>query len=434
MNPNILNINSSPKASLSNTGTTLFSPRSKVLRLRTEMPYSCAAQSREKTGLRRLNITYYSKRLIFFLLLIFVFSHVWVVCAEDTKGYLSVTGPCDFKFPEDHASHQGYRTEWWYYTGNLQSATGNRYGFQLTFFRRRIIPLKSEKKWPTPASAWRTGQIYLAHAAISDLDGKRHFYDQRMGRGVLGIAGESRDKGIVRIFLKKWSAQISPKAHHLKVTSDKFSFDLNLTPVKPPVFHGKEGYSQKGSTPERASCYYSLTRLETKGQMTIFDKTFAVSGLSWMDHEFSTASLEPGLVGWDWFSLQLSDNTEIMIYLLRQKDGKLNAASSGTYIRLNGKTRHLSRQDIDVTVTDTWNSPKSKAIYPARWRLKIPLLSLDLNIVPNMADQEMRTNESTGVTYWEGSVSVRGFKKNRRINGQGYVELTGYAKAFDALF
>jgi predicted secreted hydrolase len=394
------------------------------------MPYSCAAQSREKTGLRRLNITYYSKRLMLFLLLFFAFSHVWVVYAEDTTGYLSVTGPCDFEFPDDHASHPGYRTEWWYYTGNLQSAVGNRYGFQLTFFRRQIIPLESEKKWPTPASAWRANQIYLAHAALSDLDGKRHFYVQRMGRGVLGIAGELRDNDIVRIFLNKWSTQIGPKVHHLRVTSERFDFDLDLSPVKPPVFHGNDGYSQKGSTPERASCYYSLTRLETKGQVTLAGKTFSVSGLSWMDHEFSTASLEPGLVGWDWFSLQLSDNTEIMIYLLRQKDGKLNLASSGTYIRSNGKTTHLSRNDIEVTATDTWNSPNSGAVYPARWQLRLPSLSMDLIIVPNLADQEMRTHESTGMTYWEGSVSVQGFENGRRISGKGYVELTGYAKAF----
>ncbi|MGD2028914.1 MAG: lipocalin-like domain-containing protein [Desulfobacterales bacterium] len=351
--------------------------------------------------------------------------------AEDTQGYLSVTGPCELELPEDHASHPDYRTEWWYYTGNLKSATGNRYGFQLTFFRRRIIPLDSENKWPTPASAWRTGQIYLAHAALSDLDGKQHFYAQDMGRGVLGIAGEFRDNDAVRIFLKKWSSRIGPNVHQLKAISDPFSFDLNLTAVKPAVLHGKNGYSQKGSTPERASCYYSLTRLETEGQVTLFKKTFAVSGLSWMDHEFSTASLEPGLVGWDWFSLQLSDNTEIMVYLLRQKDGTYNPASSGTYVRSSGKTRHLFRDDIQVTVTDTWKSPDSGTVYPAQWRLRTASPDMDLKIVPNLADQEMRTRESTGVTYWEGSVSVRGTKKGRQIDGSGYVELTGYAEAFN---
>jgi predicted secreted hydrolase len=183
--------------------------------------------------------------------------------------------------------------------------------------------------------------------------------------------------------------------------------------------------------PESASCYYSLTRLETRGRVTLAEKTVAVSGLSWMDHEFSTAPLEPGLVGWDWFGLQLSDHTEIMIYLLRQKDGKFDPASSGTVIRSDGKTEHLSTHEIEVTVTDTWSSPNSKAEYPARWRLRIPSPAMDLMIAPNLADQEMRTKESTGVTYWEGSVSVQGVKEGRQIDGQGYVELTGYAKPFD---
>jgi predicted secreted hydrolase len=379
-----------------------------------------------------MKIMCYIKKSILFFLFIFVFAHAWAL-AEDPKGYLSITGPCDLAFPRDHASHPGYRTEWWYFTGNLQSPTGNRYGFQLTFFRRRIIPMGSENKWPKPASAWRASQIYLAHAAVSDIDGKHHFHDQCTGRGVLGIAGESRDHDAVRIFVKKWSAIIGPEALHLKVISGKFSFDLDLTPLKPVAVHGDRGYSRKGSTPERASCYYSWTRIETKGQMTLTGKTFAVSGLSWMDHEFSTAPLEPGIVGWDWFGLQLSDNTEIMIYLLRQKDGRWNPASSGTYVRADGKTMHLSIRDIEATVTGTWKSPGSGAVYPARWQLRILSPAMDLFIAPNLADQEMRTREGIGVTYWEGSVSVGGSEKGRRMTGQGYMELTGYAKPFEAL-
>ncbi|MGA7145612.1 MAG: lipocalin-like domain-containing protein [Desulfobacterales bacterium] len=373
----------------------------------------------------------YSKKSILFLLFFLAFTHAWGF-AEDPKGYLSVTDSCDLEFPRDHGSHPGYRTEWWYYTGNLQSSAGNRYGFQLTFFRRRINPMGSEKKWPKPASAWRTSQIYLAHAALLDIDGKHHYYDQCMGRGVLGIAGVSRDHNDVRIFVKKWTARISPKALHLKAIAEKFSFDLDLTPVKPVVLHGNRGYSRKGSTPERASCYYSLTRLETKGQVTLAGKTFSVRGLSWMDHEFSTAQLEPGIIGWDWFGLQLSDNTEIMIYLLRQKDGRWHPASSGTYVRSDGTTRHLSIHDIEPMVLDTWKSPNSGAVYPARWRLRILSPAMDLSVIPNLADQEMRTRESTGVTYWEGSVSVRGNKNGRRVDGQGYMELTGYAGPFEA--
>jgi predicted secreted hydrolase len=378
-----------------------------------------------------MNAMHCKKRLILFILFFLVFTHI-LVFAEDPKGYLSVTGPCDLEFPKDHASHPGYRTEWWYYTGNLQSAAGNRYGFQLTFFRRRITPMGSEKKWPRPASAWRTSQIYLAHAALSDLGGKHHFYDQRMGRGALGIAGVTRDHDTVRIFVNKWSARIGPKVHHLKVISGKFSFDLDLAPLKPAAAHGNRGYSRKGSTPDRASCYYSLTRLETKGEVTLAGKKFAVKGLSWMDHEFSTAPLEPGLVGWDWFGLQLSDNTEIMIYLLRQKHGGWNSASSGTYVRSDGKTMHLSLHEFEATITDTWKSPNTGAVYPVRWRLRILTPDMNLFIAPNLEDQEMRTREGTGLIYWEGSVSVRGVKNGRRVNGQGYMELTGYAKPFDA--
>ncbi len=354
------------------------------------------------------------------------------VLAEDPKGYLSVSGPCNLEFPKDHGSHPGYRTEWWYFTGNLQSSAGNRYGFQLTFFRRRIDPMASEKKWPKPASAWRTSQIYLAHAALSDLDGNRHYYDQCMGRGVLGIAGVSRDRDALGILVEKWSARIRPRTIRLKAIAEKFSFDLDLTPLKPVAAHGNRGYSRKGSTPERASCYYSLTRLETNGQVTLAGKTFAVKGLSWMDHEFSTAALEPGIVGWDWFGLQLSDNTEIMIYLLRQKDGRWHPASSGTYVRSDGTTLHLSIHDIDAMVLDTWKSPNSGAVYPVRWRLRILSPAMDLYVSPNLANQEMRTQESTGVTYWEGSVSVRGHKNGRGVGGQGYMELTGYAKPFEA--
>ncbi|MCG6974225.1 MAG: carotenoid 1,2-hydratase [Desulfobacterales bacterium] len=378
-----------------------------------------------------MNMMCYTKKSIFFFLCIFTFTHAWGF-AEDSKGYLSVTGPCHLEFPKDHGSHPGYRTEWWYFTGNLQSSAGNRYGFQLTFFRRRINPIGSEKKWPKPASAWRTSQIYLAHAALSDLNGKRHYYDQCMGRGGLGIAGVSRDHDSARIFVEKWSARISPKAIRLKAVAEKFSFHLDLTPLKPLAVHGNKGYSRKGSTPERASCYYSLTRLETNGQVMLAGKTFAVKGLSWMDHEFSTSPLEPGIIGWDWFGLQLSDNTEIMIYLLRQKDGRWHPASSGTYVRSDGTTRHLSVHDIESMVLDTWKSPNSGAVYPARWRIRILSPAMDLYVSSNLADQEMRTRESTGVNYWEGSVSVRGNKNGRRVDGQGYMELTGYAKPFEA--
>ena len=191
--------------------------------------------------------------------------------------------------------------------------------------------------------------------------------------------------------------------------------------------HGDRGYSRKGDTPERASCYYSFSRLQTRGKIKYNDQEFAVSGLSWMDHEFSTAELQPGIEGWDWFSLQLDNGSDLMLYLLRQADGHLNPASSGTLVDKNGNTHHLSLDAFKIETLDTWQSPHSAGRYPSRWRLTVDIDDLQVFIESNLADQEMRTPGSTGVTYWEGSVSVGGQARGRPVKGKGYVELTGYA-------
>jgi predicted secreted hydrolase len=261
----------------------------------------------------------------------------------DQSDFLSVTGPCNLVFPKDHGLHSGYRTEWWYYTGNLEAETGNRYGFQLTFFRSQINTPADEKGWPRPPSAWRTRQIYLGHAAITDIFNKRHMQSELMARGILGMAGVSQEEMDTLIFIKNWSAKIEADRHLLKTATDDFSYQLALKPAKPPVLHGEAGYSRKGSTPERASCYYSFPRLKTEGALTVGEKTVAVQGLSWMDHEFSTAPLEPGIIGWDWFSLQLSNQTEVMLFLLRNEKGGFNPASSGTFIDASGKPHHLKK-------------------------------------------------------------------------------------------
>ena len=368
-----------------------------------------------------------------FVTLLSLFCPMDKIKAADKDGYLSVTGPCNLTFPEDHSSHPGFRTEWWYYTGNLTSQTGNHYGFQLTFFRSQISPPGADHNWPAPASKWRTQQIYLAHAAVSDLSAGRHLAVEEVARGALGLAGVSRDESsIITVHLKNWVTKIKPGLHVLKASAESFSLGLNLTPEKNVVLHGDAGYSRKGGSPDSASCYYSFTRLKTKGDLTIDGKTVMVEGFSWMDHEFSTAPLEPGIKGWDWFSLQFSDNTEIMIYVLRQKDGTYNAASSGTFVDPSGKSRHLTREEFKIDVLDTWKSPDSGGIYPSRWRLKIIPLSMEVSITSNLADQEMQTTASTGVTYWEGSVSLTGTVKGKKVDGMGYVELTGYARDFDA--
>jgi predicted secreted hydrolase len=355
-----------------------------------------------------------------------------MVKAAEPTGYLSVTGPCNLDFPGDHGPHPGYRTEWWYYTGNLQAETGEKYGFQLTFFRSQISPSDERQKWPQPTSAWRTQQVYLAHSAISNITGKQHLQAELISRGALNMAGAKQIEDTTTLFLKNWSADIGPDQHLLTVNSDGFSYELALTPEKPPVLHGIAGYSLKGSTAERASCYYSFTRLNAQGKLSIGENIVAVKGSAWMDHEYSTALLEPGLQGWDWFSLQLSDKTEVMAFVLRKEKGGIGPASSATVIGNQGQNRHISNDEFVVTVRNTWKSPHTKAVYPAGWRLQIFPYALDLTITPNLADQEMQSSLSTGVIYWEGSVSIEGTRAGQPVVGQGYVELTGYAQPFDA--
>ena len=373
----------------------------------------------------------FTLRVLFCLLSVGLFS-ITQRPGEAASDYYTVNGPCNLEFPKDHGPHPGYRTEWWYYTGNLASVSGKHFGFQLTFFRTQISPPGATAKWPRSPSAWRTQQIYLAHSAVTDISGKKHLHAETVSREALKMAGALQTSESTTLFLKDWSARIEPGRHLLKVNTDEFSFDLTLTPSKPPVKHGQAGYSLKGSSPQRASCYYSYTRLESEGRLKLDGKVASVKGLSWMDHEFSTAPLEPGLEGWDWFSLQFSDQTEFMGFLLRMEEGDVSQASSGTFVDREGQSRHLAKRDFVVTVLDSWKSPHSKAVYPSRWRLQVFPLSLDVTIVSNLPDQEMRTLNSTGVTYWEGSVSLRGTKENRPLSGRGYVELTGYARSFDA--
>jgi predicted secreted hydrolase len=374
------------------------------------------------------------KKIAFLFLCLLLLKTVAAHCvvAADQADFLSVTGPCNLVFPKDHGSHPGYRTEWWYYTGNLEAETANRYGFQLTFFRSQINAPGDEKRWPQPPSVWRTRQIYLGHAAITDISKNRHLQSELMARGTLGMAGVSQKATGTLVFIKNWSADIGKDRHLLKTVTDAFSCELRLKPAKPPVLHGQAGYSRKGSTPERASCYYSLSRLKTDGALTIGGKKTAVRGLSWMDHEFSTAPLEPGIIGWDWFSLQLSDQTEIMLYLLRNEQGRFSQASSGTFIDVSGRPRPLTKDDFEVDVLGSWKSPRSRAVYPTHWRLTVFPLAIQLTAKADISDQEMQTQATTGVTYWEGSISIKGSVGKYPVKGSGYAELTGYAQPFNA--
>ena len=347
--------------------------------------------------------------------------------SDDGAGFRSVTGPCHFEFPKDHGAHPGYQTEWWYYTGNLTAETGERFGFQLTFFRRQLKPSDAKGQWPRPASAWRSNQIFLAHAALTDVSARRHEMAEKVSRAGLGMAGAVTNQNGVRIFLHDWETLIVPDGHTLRADTPDFDLELTLVPTKEPVAHGNEGYSRKGSLPEQASCYYSFSRMTANCRVRTSAIDYTVSGLGWMDHEYSTAPLAEGIAGWDWFSIQLDDHRELMFFFLRQKTGGIHPASSGTLVGTQGEGLHLTLADIQTQVTHRWTSPTTGATYPLGWTFRLPGQELDLELTATVDDQEMVTSGSTGVTYWEGSVTVSGRTGKEGLAGRGYMELTGYA-------
>ncbi|MCU0572630.1 MAG: carotenoid 1,2-hydratase [Syntrophobacteraceae bacterium] len=365
-------------------------------------------------------------------ILLIAFLPAGQAAADTGPAYLQVSGPCSLEFPRDHGPHPGYRTEWWYYTGNVESGDGRPFGFQLTFFRSRISPPGAEESWPEPASAWRTQQIYLAHMAVSDVSRQKFHHDERVTRGALGLGGAETSTESAIVFLHDWNADIGETVHRLKAGSEHFAIEFEAVPMKPLVAHGERGYSRKGPRPEQASCYYSFTRLQIQGHIRIGAETIPVNGLAWMDHEFSSAPLAADLVGWDWFSLQFDDGSELMVYLLRTRDGSYSPQSAGTFVSPSGESVHLVREELETENLDRWRSPHSGADYPSQWRIGIPKLRIDIRVAPRIRDQELHTPGSTRITYWEGSISAEGRVRGKPARGAGYMELTGYAQPLDA--
>jgi len=327
-----------------------------------------------------------------------------------------------YEFPRDHFDHPEYKTEWWYYTGNLKSADGHRFGFELTFFRQAVSrddELKGD---------WAVRDLYLAHLALSDLDGQRFYHTERLNRGGPGVAGASLE--LHKVWNGNWQVQWNNGEQRLQAISDDFSLDLVFNSRKPPVVHGQNGVSRKGAGAGNASHYISLTRLLTSGTIELNGKSYDVGGTSWMDHEFFSSGLDRDEVGWDWLSLQLGDNTELMLYRLRHKDGSVDPYSSGTYVDATGRATFLSSRDFSVTPEgESWTSPVTKAVYPIAWRIAIPSLALNLQISTPLASQEMTSGSNTGLSYWEGAITVSGTRDAKSIGGVGYLEMTGYAGA-----
>jgi len=342
---------------------------------------------------------------------------VKLLSGGETAGYAQALRPRTFTFPADFGPHNDFRQEWWYYTGNLDTADGRHFGYELTFFRFALAPSA-----PQRSSAWATRQIYLAHFAITDVQAQKYHQNERLDRAAVGLAGAHSSP--YRVWAEDWSAAGGSRRGlpmHLQAAGADVALDLQLDSLKPVVLQGDRGLSQKGSQPGNASYYYSLTRLASRGSVRIAGLTYAVTGLSWMDREWSTSALEAGQIGWDWFALQLSDGRELMYYRLRRKDGGPDPHSQGVIVDQHGGWQTLSPDQIKITVRDHWHSAQSGAIYPAAWTLDVPGQGLWLQVTPYLADQEW----SDRLRYWEGAVRLE--DRNHRPMGSGYVELVGYA-------
>jgi predicted secreted hydrolase len=319
-----------------------------------------------------------------------------------------------FSFPRDHFEHAEFRTEWWYYTGNVWSADGHRFGFELVFFR------EGERLGARDnPSAWRVDDVYLGNAALTDIDGKRFRWHERVNRAGPGIAGASFAEQ--RVWNGNWSVDWKGEKQSLHAVTEDFSIDLEASPAKPFVIQGENGVSQKAAGPGRASHYVSFPLLAIAGTVQSGGRQFRVSGQAWMDHEWFTHQLQESQTGWDWFSVQLNDKTELMLFELRRKDGTPDPFSSGTYIAADGRAHHLSSNDFTLQPLDRWTSAKTGGRYPIAWRIRVPSLHLDLQCHALVQDQELAG--SRGAKYWEGAVDYSGSK-----TGVGYLEMTGYDK------
>jgi predicted secreted hydrolase len=343
-----------------------------------------------------------------------------IVKAQQEIRYRVALPGYTFVFPRDHNSHPEFKLEWWYYTGNLRSADGHEFGYELTFFRNGM-----DRSYEN-ASVWRIRDLYMAHFAITDVTEKKFYYFEKLNRAGPGIAGA--DVGGFNVWNENWSARFEGSAMKIMANTGEAAIELSLESKKAPAIHGTNGVSQKAEGAGHASHYYSMTRLATNGALRIGTKTLQVSGESWMDHEFGTNQLTENQAGWDWFSIQLDNGTDLMLYRLRNRDGSLDPYSSGTIVEQNSKTQHLRLAEFVATPGRQWRSAKTGTSYPIEWTISLQGRGTELRLVPLTADQELVTTRSTGIAYWEGAVRISGTWNGKPVKGQGYIELTGYSE------
>jgi predicted secreted hydrolase len=341
--------------------------------------------------------------------------------AAPLQTWQQAIGPWDWKFPRDHGAHPDFKTEWWYFTGNLVDTLDRKFGYQLTIFRQGVQfkPAQADSKWAVR-------DFYFGHLTVSDLSAARFHVAERVTRGALGEASAMTDR--MDVVMGPWSIeQDRDERIQLSAREDDIAIEFTARPLKPLILEGVKGLSKKGSEDGQASYYYSYPRLETTGTMRISDNTYTVTGESWFDHEFSTSMLGKDQVGWDWFCIQLDNHEEIMLYAMRTKSGAMDPSSEGTWVKIDGSTQRIEPGSFTIEKLGTWKSTASGATYPAGWHITIPGHKADLTVTPAMSDQELHLSKMGTLDYWEGSSTIQGKVGATAVTGVGYTELTGYA-------
>jgi predicted secreted hydrolase len=368
--------------------------------------------------------------------------------AKTATGFRQVIEPRKFEFPRDHGPHPEFRQEWWYVTGNLDSTRGERFGFELTFFRIGLVPpgagrAEAERsadssgvaagpsvgpsgeangtRAPAGGSEWRTRQVYLAHFAITDVARGEFRFAEKFSRDALGLAGAQAQP--FRVWLDDWVLGEAEAGWKLHARGQGYELTLDAQPLMAPMLNGEQGLSRKAGEVGAASYYYSIPRVAVHGKLARADGAADVQGLAWLDREWGSGSLGANQQGWDWFAFQLRDGSALMFYQMRNRDGTRDAHSAGTWVDSNGHVRALSSDQVIIDVGDHWLSPGGGR-YPSRWRVRIPAVGLDVEARPVLPDQELRTKPR----YWEGAVDVSGTLYGRDTPGRGYVELVGYGE------
>lgn len=352
-----------------------------------------------------------------------------------------------YDFPRDHAVHPDFKTEWWYFTGNLRDERGQNFGYELTFFRQGVLA-PSEKQRLTaedvPPGRFVQSDFKFAHFAISDLAHKKFHFTQEMNRGAFGEAGfgtpasdaPSKMDPPHLAWITNW--ELKPQANgtwKISATAsgaDPMSIELEVLPLKPPIIEGTDGVSQKAAGLGNASHYYSFTRLKSTGTLSVGknDPGHIVQGESWFDHEWASNQLGADEVGWDWFCFQFDDHTELMLYAMRRRDGSMDPVSSGTWVTPEGVGQPLRREDFSLRVVRQWKSPATGAVYPVEWQVSLPGKQLKFALKPCLDDQELALPM---ISYWEGAITAEGKRDGHDVRGHGYMELTGYAGMLKSL-